>query len=107
MPVLTFKKHYIEPILAGRKSQTLRANIPYTLVPGCVVDAKCRWTDGPFARLLVRSVRWIHRQDIDERSARLDGFQTVADLMDALDRIYPNVEHLAEIRFEVIASENG
>ena len=72
MPTLRFRAHLIDPILSGRKVQTLRARIPHTVACAEVIDAACRYDRPAFARLAVVSIDRIAVADLTRADARRD-----------------------------------
>lgn len=97
MARLAFKQGFIEPILKGAKTSTLR---PSTRVQaGDDVDLACQWGKPPFARARVESVSEVRREDFDEDLARAEGFESLEDLLDVIDQLYPTVGSFVRIDF--------
>ena len=75
MATLSFKQAWIEPILNGEKTDTIRKAT--ALVRGDIVAAKCEWVKPPFAYLEVTAVEPVAQRDLDperrERLAKLYG----------------------------------
>lgn len=102
MAVLRFKGRYIEPVVTGEKVQTLRAKVPGGVRPGVTVDAASSYSKPPWGRLRVDSIEKIAVVDLDDETARLDGFESAASLREELARLYPGVEDLFAIRFACV-----
>jgi uncharacterized protein YqfB (UPF0267 family) len=86
MPQLQFTRDLADAIRAGRKSQTLRAK----LAPGMRVGASLTMLNGYHAgsrvgTAIVTSVELVRRDDLTEREAVLDGFDSLAALHERLD----------------------
>lgn len=101
-PILRFKARYIEPILAGRKTQTLRTQLSPNIIPGVIVNAACHYDRPPFAELRIRDIRSVRVGDIDDACARADGFSDAQSLRLALSETYPTASVLFAIRFKVL-----
>ncbi len=73
--MLTFSKKWVEPILQGKKTATLR-KWPKPLVrEGGVYDAKTnRFSKESFAKLKVTSLKQIPIREITDEIARCDGY---------------------------------
>ena len=100
---LSFKQQFIEPIQKGVKQTTLRGSRPYFL-QGEDVDARCRWTDPPFARLHVEAIEPVQLEALSDRDAQNDGFESAEELREFLDKLYPGQRELWSIRFRVLES---
>jgi len=96
---LSFKKAYIEPILAGRKTSTLRAGTHIDV--GDEVMLTCDWGKPPFAYAIARAVSDVGLADIDSDLARAEGFDTREELVAALLDHYPDVERFVRVDFEL------
>jgi hypothetical protein len=75
MAMLSFKKVWIEPIMSGEKTDTIRKAT--ALVRGDIIEAKCEWVKPPFAYLEVTAVEPVAQRDLEpeqrERLAKLYG----------------------------------
>jgi len=81
MPALQFTRDLAEAIRAGRKTQTLRNKLP----GNCVVGQRLTLQNGYHSESLIGhavvfSVDLIKSKDLNDEDARLDGFQTLAEL---------------------------
>ncbi len=94
---LAFKKAFIEPILDGRKTSTLRAQT--RLAEGDEVDLACQWGLPPFARARVTRVSEVRREDFSEELARAEGFRSLEEFTDVIDQLYPEVVSFVRIDF--------
>jgi hypothetical protein len=97
--LLGFTKDYIEPILTGAKTTTLRRSRP-NLAPGDVFGARCRYTDPPFALLRVVRVESVAVSGLTSEDAARDGFSGIEHLRQAIARLYPNQDLLWRVVFE-------
>lgn len=105
MAALSFKKEFIAPIQARSKTSTLRRMT--SLQPGDTVDAKCIWGAPAFATLLVTDIEEVAMSDLDDDDAAADGFASLQDLCDWLDKHYPLVENFVRIKFVVLEPWGG
>lgn len=107
MAYLRFTSNYIEPILAGRKVTTMRANdsiaasMKAALDRDGLIDARCRYGDPPFARLRVTAVERKPVRDLRAADALRDGFGSARELRSVLRRRYPGVTTFWLIRFRL------
>ena len=101
---LSFKQTFIEPIQKGEKQTTLRGSRPYFL-QGETVDARCRWTDPPFAQLHVEEIELVQLEALSDADAQNDGFESAEELREFLDRLYPSRAELWLIRFRLVESD--
>lgn len=102
MTTLRFKAPLIEPILSGRKTQTLRARVPATIVRGSTVHAACRYDRPPFARLRVVSVDQVELGQLTRADARREGLASLDELVVGVARLYPDIASLIRVRFVVL-----
>ncbi|WP_297775438.1 ASCH domain-containing protein [Mycobacterium sp.] len=96
---LGFTANYIEPILAGAKTTTLRARRP-KFGPGDVFGARCRYGDPPFAMLRCVRVEGVTVAGLTAQDALLDGFDSAEALRATLRKLYPRQDVLWRIVFE-------
>lgn len=99
MASLSFKKAYIEPIVQGHKTATLRARKPRFDV-GDRIAAFCQWGRPAFAELLCTDVEQVQIAELTDRVARADGFESAAALRDELAQLYPGETVFWLIRFQ-------
>jgi len=97
---LSFKKAYIEPILAGRKTSTLRAATH--VQEGDEVNLACEWGKPPFAVVIATAVTDVGLADVDEDLARAEGFDSREELVAALAEHYPELDRFVRIDFEIL-----
>jgi uncharacterized protein YqfB (UPF0267 family) len=88
---LGFKAEFIEPILVGHKTDTIRRST--TLQPGDYVNAGCRYDKPPFAVLRVLSVSRVTYADMDRERAM------------GVAAMYPGAKEFAQITFEVVKAK--
>ena len=88
MKQLAFKKKWIEPVLAGEKTSTIRARTSFQV--GELVAARCSRQGPPFAQLEIVGVKPLKRASLDPEVAAAEGVL----------RIYPEAEDLVEIGFK-------
>lgn len=97
--MLLMKKRFFEAIRAGRKTATLRywqrmqvRRGSVHVVPG-------------LGRVKITDVRAVELHALDDADAAEDGFETAADLRDALQELYPpdrrDGRTLYKVRFEL------
>ena len=103
MPVLRFTREWVDPILDGRKTQTLRKNVARTVRPGEVVDAQCgsRYRPETFAQLEVISVEPVALDDLTRGDARREAV-TYRRLIDGIQSLYPGVSQFTRVIFRVV-----
>lgn len=97
---LQFKHKYVDLILSGAKTQTLRAKPPRGARVG--VSLTLRNGYGPralFARAVVASVDEVRVSDLTESDARLGGFASLTSLLDELATLYRAPEILYRVRW--------
>lgn len=99
MRQLAFKQVYIDPILQGAKTTTLRRNA--RVAEGDLVNATCRRGHPPFAVLRVRKVHEVRIDDLTDGDAMEDGFVDREDLKKAISDIYPEADRLFRIVFSL------
>ncbi len=98
---LWFRNDYVDPILAGTKTSTIRRQNGRLPRAGDVVAASV----GPrpaFATLKIRSVETLRLIQIDDRLARDDGFPNAKTLRARLVETYPGETNFVLIRFDVV-----
>jgi len=100
---LSFKKTYVEPILDGTKTSTLRKTT--NLEPGDRVTLTCRWGDPPFAEATVTRVSEVRLDAVDFELAHAEGFDTPEALVKVLGELYPDQEQFVRIDFVVHAGD--
>ena len=105
MRQMAFKKAYIEPILDGRKTQTLRARTSH--VEGDIIRAMCHWGKPPFAYLEVTGVEPVALAEITDDMACADGYDDAEDLKTILVDLYPGVRTFFRIAFRPVAPETA
>lgn len=84
MPLLLFKKRFRQDILAGRKTTTVRRWRKCNLRPGGKVTVLGLGT------LIIEKAETVELASLTHADAVADGFQTLAELMDVIRKIYPN-----------------
>ena len=99
MAQLAFKQRFIEPIQEGRKRQTLRKQT--LLKEGDLVTARCQWNAPPFAYLRVTAVERVERDLLTGLDAHLDGFDSLDEMLDFMDRTYGCLESCVRVSFEL------
>ena len=90
MKTLNFRKAWIDPILTGAKTTTIRVRT--TVKPGEVAAARCRRDRPPFALLQVTGVREV----------KLAALNPAVAAEERIERIYPDAEDLVEISFTTV-----
>lgn len=109
MAQIAFKKKYIEPIQQGRKTSTLRLNVPRGVKEGDFVEAWCGWGDGPFAILHIGKIeRGIRLSDLTDCDAQDDGYETVQELRKSIEKLYGDGdEEFVRISFACEEADDG
>lgn len=99
--MIIFKKKYLDLVRQGRKTMTVRCwKKDHNLKSGDIVAAS-NYRDSFPIRIV--SVEFIKCQDLNEEHAKADGFETLKDLREALEKIYGNLDFVATvIRFQVV-----
>ncbi|NPV80716.1 MAG: ASCH domain-containing protein [Firmicutes bacterium] len=104
--MILFKPEHVEPILAGRKTQTRRVGKKRWNV-GSIHQARLNYYAKPFARIKILAVRQERLGDISEEDARREGYGSVEEYRKVFERIYgrwvPD-EMVWAIDFEVVGS---
>jgi uncharacterized protein YqfB (UPF0267 family) len=80
--LFTFKKEYKPLIISGRKTQTVRVWKKCTLREGRVIKSP------GLGRLRIDEIAQIKLKDLTEEDARLDGFDSRAEMLSVLKKIY-------------------
>jgi hypothetical protein len=91
MPILSFQSRWVEPILTGRKTQTLRRTLG-GLDRAETVPAYCDHGRPPFAHLPIRSIEPVHRSDLTDLDAAREGMSDLGRVGSVLDRLDPRPE---------------
>lgn len=86
--MLLFKPEHVEPILAGRKTQTRRTWDKPRVKVGGVYQARTSMFGPPFARLRVTGLRRERLGDISSEDVRAEGYETRDDIRRVFERIY-------------------
>ena len=87
--MLHFKEEYLKDIISGRKRITIRYGRNYDVRPGNTVVLTVRGR--PVARAKITSVQAMKLRDLTERHVKMEGFRSLADLLQYLRRIYPRI----------------
>jgi len=85
--MILFKPEHVEPILAGKKTQTRRTGKRRWRV-GAIHQCRVAMFDEPFARVRILDVRREPLQDITAVDASAEGYESVADYRRAFANIY-------------------
>lgn len=105
MAALAFKQTFVEPILDGRKTSTIRPH-KAGRAEGVLVKFTCRWGQPPFAFARVTRVSQVTREEMesDDALAQAEGFESGAELRKAIDNFYPwPLTEFDRIEFEVLS----
>lgn len=87
MKRLYFLRHFVDPVLGGTKTTTLRRS-SCRMKPGDTVEAVAKGKK--FALLVIDSVEPMALDDLRPSDAASDGFDTVAEMKEAVSNIYPD-----------------
>ncbi len=105
MKVLRFKGKYKDLIISGRKRSTIRMET--SLNSGDLVYLEAG--EERIGEAIVREVRELSLEELDDDLAREDGFQSVKDLIDELTSIYGDeifYRRLKLIKFDLIGGRD-
>ncbi len=103
MERINFDPEYVELILEGRKTTTVRKGIKSYPV-GRIVELTVNNTK-PFALARIEKVVVKRVSELSDSDAKLDGFESRDELISALRRIYGDVrdsEFVTVVHFEVV-----
>lgn len=89
--LFAFKKEYKPLILSGQKTQTIRIWKRCWLREGQVVNSP------HLGKLRIESITELKLSDLTQKDARLDGFATKAQMLDAIRKIYKD-SHTGDAR---------
>jgi hypothetical protein len=96
MPQLLFKKEFFDAIRRGRKTTTLRRWKSCWMQPGSRVHSpRLGW-------LRIVSVDPAKLEKLTKSDARADGFASLAQLRQALQRFYPDQKHDGKQWYRVV-----
>jgi uncharacterized protein YqfB (UPF0267 family) len=98
MPLLRFQARWIDPILSGAKTQTLRRSLSGSVLCAEVVDAACRYDRPAFARLRVTAIDRVGVAELTEIDAVREGL-SLEELRETVESLYPGVRALLRVRF--------
>jgi hypothetical protein len=104
MKVLKFKGKYKDWIISGRKKSTIRMET--SLNPGDLVCLEAG--EERIGEAIIREVRELSLEEIDDDLAREDGFKSVDDLINELISIYGDEifnRRLKLIKFDLIGRD--
>lgn len=102
MERINFDAEYVESIIQGRKITTVRKGIKSYPV-GKIVELTVNYK--PFARARVKKVVVKRVKELTDEDAIRDGFENREQLINALKKIYGNVdenEFVTIVHFEVL-----
>jgi hypothetical protein len=115
MKQLFFKGRFVELILSGKKTQTLRkpkstqsafAGMSHLYSEGDLISARNRYHEPAFATLRVLGCELTHIDELTDRDASADGFEDLAELKQTIRETYPDADGaLWRIRFELVPKE--
>ena len=84
---LTFKKEYVDMILRGLKTTTIRLGIIIPKSNKLLIYSQGR----AVGEIFVESVRYSKVRDLTDRDAQLDGFKNKNELIKKLEEHYPGI----------------
>ncbi len=98
---LSFKKEYVDKILKGLKTTTIRLGIITPKRPELII-----YSDGKaVAKVFVESIRYLRVKDLTDKDARLDGFRNKRELIESLSKHYPGLspnDWVTIIKFRIL-----
>ncbi len=98
---LMVKGEYVDDILKGRKRATIRLGLVKVKYDELIVHGGGR----PVAKVKVKSVRYKRVRELNDEDARLDGFRSREELLDALRKAYGDIkpdDYVTIIEFDVV-----
>lgn len=104
MKSLSFKARYIEDIVAGKKTTTMRrVGAPSNPAVGELVQFRNGRYRPPFAVARITRSSVLDLRDITDRQAKRDGYATADELRATLRQTYePTLRRVAVIGFRVV-----
>jgi hypothetical protein len=99
---LTFKRQYVDPILAGRKTLTIRDLRTPIFAVGEQVEFRTHWSRPPFARAVVTDVATVPVEALQRGDALREAMRSRAELLAAVRALYPHAERVRVIGFQVL-----
>lgn len=107
MKRLSFKSRYIEPILDGTKTQTLRRYSTTLPQAGEPVSFRCRQDQPAFATARVVAVDGpLTLDDLDEADAAVNGYENLESFLDDVRVLYGSAG-LARVSFVLVGQTPG
>lgn len=104
MPALAFKARFVEPILRGEKTSTIRKWVPHSVDAGVLVDFYNRRMDPPFCTVRITRRSMVTHAEFNEELAKQEGFDSPEELHKALDDFYPAIKEFVMLEFELVRS---
>lgn len=100
MPALQFKRIFVPSILDGSKTQTLRPRVRGTFAGGGTLTLLNGYhATALIGRATIVSAAPIRLDGVTDYIARLDGFDSSADLVAAAGKLYPGIAEFIAIRW--------
>lgn len=101
LTTITFFERFVEDILAGRKTITIRDDSECDYIPGSVVQVATFEDNDWFCAIKILSVQPIEFADLDESHAMQENM-TLTQLKQVIGEIYPNTSRLYVINFSLM-----
>ncbi len=98
---MTFFERFEADILAGKKTITLRDESEKDFVIGSIVDVATFETDRQFCQLRILAVTAVGFSELNHQHAEQENM-SLEQLKQVIADIYPGIEQLYEIQFELI-----
>ncbi|WP_413283734.1 N(4)-acetylcytidine aminohydrolase [Vibrio sp. MA40-2] len=99
---MTFFERFEADILSGKKVITIRDEAEKDYQPGAVVEVSTFETSRWFCDLMIKSVAPIQFDELTEFHANQENM-TLPELREVIRSIYPNVNELYVISYELVA----
>jgi uncharacterized protein YqfB (UPF0267 family) len=97
-----FRRQFVEPILAGRKTATIRdLRTPQPPV-GEELELRTHWTQPPFARAVVTDAATIPVDALTRGDALREAMRSRAELLEVVRAIYPHARKVRVIGFRLL-----
>ena len=100
---MTFYERFEPDILSGKKVITIRDDSEKDFAPNSVVQVSTYETNRWFCELLITDVQPIHINELSEFHAKQENM-SLSELRTVIGEIYPNVEQLYVISYQLVSS---
>jgi len=98
---MTFFERFEEDILSGKNTITIRDASEKDYSSGSIVQVSTYENDRRFCTLKIKGVETITFSDLSDFHAKQENM-TISELKNVIQKIYPNVENLYIISYELV-----